>query len=181
MFDNKELVENLDSLRKFALRLTGNISDAEDLLHSVVLRAIEKKALFEPGSNLLAWTSKIMFNTFATQYRRKVRFETKGDPDDVIEKESIEAVQETSLQVAEMMDAMKCLSHDQQEILILAGAKGQKYEEVARTLDIPVGTVRSRLARARSNLQAAIEHTGPYKRLPFGALANHYKENRRSA
>ncbi len=164
MFENGELVENLDVLRRFAMRLTGNVSDGEDLLHSTVLRAIEKKALFEPGSNLLGWASKIMFNIFVSQYRRKTKFETKFDPDSFLEKESVAAAQETIMEVSEVAEAMNQLSSDHRQILIMICAEGQKYEEVAKSLNIPVGTVRSRLARARNNLHLVMERPTPETR-----------------
>ncbi len=157
MFDNKELIENMDSLRRFAMRLTGNVPDGEDLLHSAILRALEKKHLFEPGSNLMGWTSKIMFNIFVSQYRRKTKFETKFDPESFIEKETVNAHQETIMEALEVTEAMKSLSVDQRQILVMVCAEGRKYEEVAANLNIPVGTVRSRLARARSNLQEIMD------------------------
>lgn len=157
MFDNQELLQHLDSLRRFAMRLTGNVPDGEDLLHSTVLRALEKKELFDSGSNLLGWTSKIMFNIFVSQYRRKTKFETKFDPESFIEKESVNATQDTYMEVLQVSEAMNELSEDQRNILVMVCAQGMKYEDVATTLDIPVGTVRSRLARARANLQTVME------------------------
>jgi RNA polymerase sigma-70 factor (ECF subfamily) len=157
MFDNKDLVQNLDSLRKFAMRLAGNVPDGEDLLHSTVLRAMEKKALFEPGSNLLGWMSKIMFNIFVSQYRRKTKFETRFDPDYYVAKESVGATQETVVETREVAEAMGHLPANQRQILVMVCAEGRKYEEVAASLEIPIGTVRSRLARARSNLQSIMD------------------------
>ncbi len=161
MFDNRELVENLGVLRKFAMRLTGNVPDGEDLLHMTVLRALEKKDLFEEGSNLLGWTSKIMFNIFVSQYRRKAKFETKYDPESYIEKETVSANQETMVEASEVMDAIQHLSEEQRQVLMMVCAEGMKYEEVAANLNIPIGTVRSRLARARTNLQMMTENGIP--------------------
>lgn len=158
MFQHSELVENLDSLRKFAYRLTGNLNDAEDLVQSTVLRALEKKHLFTTGTDLLKWTSKVMFNLFVTDYRRKVKFETQYDPEGVIERQSIEAPQDQQFELSRIGEAMKELSPEHRKVLVLVCIKGLKYEEVARFLDIPVGTVRSRLARARESLQYVLEN-----------------------
>lgn len=157
MFQHSELVENLDSLRKFAYRLTGNMTDAEDLLQATALRALEKKHLFTPGTNLLKWASKVMFNLFVTDYRRKVKFETQYDPEGVIERQSIEAPQDKQFELSRIGDAMKKLSPEHRKVLVLVCIKGLKYEEVANFLSIPVGTVRSRLARARESLQYILD------------------------
>ncbi|MCB9992003.1 MAG: RNA polymerase sigma factor [Rhodospirillales bacterium] len=165
MFKQYELVEHTDTLRKFALRLTGNVADAEDLVQETVLRAIEKKHLFQTGTNLLKWTSKIMFNLFVTDYRRKTKFETQYDPETVIERQSVDPSQENELDLITVREAMKKLSPDHRKILVMVCIRGLKYKEVAKVLAIPVGTVRSRLARAREQLQAALaipaykEHT----------------------
>lgn len=161
MFCHEELVGSLEMLRKFSLRLTGNVPDGEDLLQSTILRALEKKHLFEPGTNLASWMSRIMFNLFVSQYRRRVKFETKYDPEEFIEKRSVNAAQEAIVEVSEVEQAMTRLSPDQRNILTLICAQGHKYEETASILGVPVGTVRSRLARARGNLQAIMEQPIP--------------------
>ncbi|HYD18070.1 MAG TPA: sigma factor, partial [Patescibacteria group bacterium] len=66
MFEQKALIGEMENLRRFALRLTRNASDAEDLVQSTLLRALEKQDYFETGTNLFSWTSKIMFNLFAS-------------------------------------------------------------------------------------------------------------------
>ncbi len=158
MFAQSALVHEMDSLRKFALRLTGNISDAEDLLQSTVLRALEKKHLFQKDTDLFKWTSKIMFNLFVSGYRRRVKFETQYDPENFLENRSVEAEQEAKVELMKVQEAMNHLSDDHKEILVLVCVKSMRYEEVAKALEIPVGTVRSRLARARESLQVIL-HT----------------------
>ena len=153
MFAQMELVNEMDSLRKFALRLTGNVSDAEDLLQSTVLRALEKKHLFQVDTDLFKWTSKIMFNLFVSGYRRRVKFETQYDPESFLENRSVDPEQESKVELMKVQEAMKNLSDDHREILVLVCVKSMRYEEVSKALDIPVGTVRSRLARARESLQ----------------------------
>ncbi|MFP4314267.1 MAG: RNA polymerase sigma factor [Alphaproteobacteria bacterium] len=157
MFNNDALLTETDRLRKFAYRLTNNSHDAEDLVQSAVLKALEKKELFKEGTNLYAWVSKIMYNLFVTQYRRKTKFETQYDPEPYLEKQSIQAAQDTKIAMKEVQTAIKGLSHDHQDILVMICVKGMRYAEVSEKLDIPVGTVRSRLSRARENLQAELE------------------------
>lgn len=157
MFKQAELVKEMDSLRKFACRLTNNPVEADDLLQSTVLRAIEKKTYFETGTNLFSWTSKIMFNLFVTDYRRKTKFESQYDPEPLISARAVEADQQVKSELKSVERAMKKLSAEHQEILVLVCVKGMQYQEVADMLAIPVGTVRSRLSRARSQLMAVMD------------------------
>jgi RNA polymerase sigma-70 factor (ECF subfamily) len=69
----EDLPSRIDKLRRFAFKLCKNRDDAENLLHTTVLRALEKRHMFEAGTDLFGWTSKMMFNLFVTQYRRKAR------------------------------------------------------------------------------------------------------------
>lgn len=153
MFNNSALLDETEKLRKFAYRLTQNMPDAEDLLQSTIVRALEKKHLFQDDTNLFSWTSKIMFNLFVSAYRRKTKFETKYDPENYIESERVEPTQEIKMELQEVTTAMKSLSEDHQEILTMVCVKGMQYADVSETLKIPVGTVRSRLSRAREALE----------------------------
>lgn len=166
MFDNNALIEESVKLRKFAYRLTRNMADAEDLLQSTLLRAMEKKHLFETGTNLFSWTSKIMYNLFVSAYRRKVKFETQYDPDNYIEFESVEASQDKTMELKDVDRAMDKISDEHRQILVMVCAKGMQYAEVSEALQIPVGTVRSRLSRARESLQNALETTKYTGRVP---------------
>lgn len=161
MFSQSELVQTAPNLHKFALRLTRNGADADDLLQSTLLRAIEKQNLFEPGTSLFRWTSKIMFNIFASGYRRKTKFETQYDPERILDSQSVDATQEMSCDLKQVKSAMNLLSHDHRDILVLVCVMGMRYEEVAKALSVPIGTVRSRLSRARENLQHLLEPTNP--------------------
>ena len=158
MFNNDSLLEEMDRLRKFAYRLTNNMADAEDLVQSTLLRAMEKKHLFEEGTNLYSWISKIMYNLFVSAYRRKTKFETQYDPEPYLEKQSVDAGQEVKMEVKEVGHAMETLSKDHQNILIMVCVRGMRYADVARKLKLPIGTVRSRLSRARESLQHALKN-----------------------
>jgi len=143
-------------LQRFALQLARNTHDAEDLLQATLLRAMEKMHLFQPDTNLFKWTSKIMYNLFVSGYRKKVRYETQYDPEYYINALSQNAHQDTQVELAEVNDAMRRLTTDHQEILVLIGVYGMRYDDVAKALNIPVGTVRSRLSRARQSLDNAL-------------------------
>lgn len=158
MFENEALMEQNDRLQKFAYKLTRNKADADDLLQSTLLRAIEKKHLFQEGTNLFSWTSKIMYNMFVSAYRRKVKFETQYDPESFIEKESVEANQNIQMEFKDVDRAMDDLSPEHKEIILMVCAQGMQYAEVAKNLELPVGTVRSRLSRARENLQNILDN-----------------------
>lgn len=157
MFNPNELMNEMDGLKRFALKLTRNMSDADDLTQSTILRALEKKDLFEEGTNLFGWTSKIMYNIFVSNYRRKTKFETQYDPESYLEMEGVAAPQDTEIEFKQVSKAMATLSADHREILVMVCVKGMQYAEVSEMLQIPVGTVRSRLSRAREALQSQLE------------------------
>ena len=159
MFAHKDLIAENDNLRKFALSLTRNRADADDLVQSTFLRALEKADYFEDGTSLRKWTSKIMFNLFVTSYRRKAKFETQYDPEPYIQAQAISAPQEKESELRVVGDAMEKLSRDHKEILTLVCVKDMPYQDVADLLQIPVGTVRSRLSRARECLQVLLDQT----------------------
>jgi len=157
MFTNTDLMNNTERLEKFAYKLTNNKSDAEDLLQSTLLRALEKKHLFQEGTNLYSWLSKVMYNMFVSAYRRKTKFETQYDPEPYIEKQKLDADQDKKMEVQDVERAMNQISSDHREILIMVCVKGMAYAEVSEVLQVPVGTVRSRLSRARESLQAELD------------------------
>tara|TARA_B100001750_G_scaffold235712_1_gene238595 strand:- start:949 stop:1485 length:537 start_codon:yes stop_codon:yes gene_type:complete len=157
MFTDAQLITEMDKLKKFAMRLTRNDADSDDLLQNTILRAYEKKHLFEENSNVFSWTSKIMYNLFVSDYRRKVKFESQYDPEPILEKAEVVASQNDKIMVSEVGEAMKKLSQDHRDILLMVCVQGMKYEETAEALDIPVGTVRSRLSRARTLLQELMD------------------------
>ncbi|HEY8190027.1 MAG TPA: RNA polymerase sigma factor, partial [Micavibrio sp.] len=121
------------------------------------LRVLEKRHYFEQGTSLRKWASKIMFNLFVTEYRRKTKFETRYDPEPYLQSQSVGAVQEDRAELSAVGDAMKRLSPDHREILVMVCVKDMPYQQVSEILNIPVGTVRSRLSRARDHLQMILD------------------------
>ena len=177
MFNQNELITEMPKLRKFAGKLTRNATEAEDLLQSTLLRALEKKTYFETDTDLFKWTSKIMYNIFVTDYRRKTKFETQYDPESYLEKITTEATQESKAELANVKRAMMKMKQDQREILILICVQGMRYEEVSEMLQIPVGTVRSRLSRARERLQIIMDTPTPQAMMQVPALEISANEN----
>lgn len=172
MFSHAELLKATSSLSKFAMKLTRNRDNADDLLQSTILIALEKQDHFEQGTNLFSWTSKIMFNTFVSSYRHNSRFETLYDPQEYIDQVEVESTQENETDLSLVLDAMMLLSEDHQEILIKVCVEGRRYAEVAQQLGIPVGTVRSRLSRAREALQDLLNRERPRFPRHHGAAAH---------
>lgn len=156
MLNHQELVQEINSLKRFALKLTRNHSDADDLLQTTLLKSLEHRASFQRGTHVFGWTSRILYNTFVSQYRHRVRFECPLDPQVFIDQQEVGAAQESSMELCLVLRALKSLSAEHQEILQMACIDGLAYAEVAELLDIPVGTVRSRLSRARAALQDAL-------------------------
>lgn len=153
MFQQQALTAEMGKLGKFALRLTKNMSSAEDLLQTTLLRALEKNALFESGTNLFSWSSRIMYNLFVTGYRHRSKFESRHDPSALIDGLSVEQSQESHTDLGIVNEKMRLLNPGHREILMLVCVRGLDYAEVSEKLGIPVGTVRSRLSRAREHLR----------------------------
>jgi RNA polymerase sigma-70 factor (ECF subfamily) len=152
-FERSELMKSVEPLRRFAKKLCQNDSDAEDLLQSTILQAIEKEHLYQSGTNLFSWMSKIMYNKFVSQYRRRAKFETQFDPQDLINRQARAPDQEDQAELDLIEEAMSQLADEHRDILVMICIQDMQYHEAAEKLGIPVGTVRSRLSRAREALR----------------------------
>ena len=145
------------ALCAFARRLARQECDAEDLVQGTILKALAAQGRFQPGTNLKAWLFTIMRNTFNSRWRVSCR-EVLTGPEVMEMGASTPATQETTLWARE---AAKCLMHNlspaHREVLILIPVQGASYEEAARILGCTVGTVKSRLNRARAALAALVE------------------------
>ena len=151
----EELLEAVPFMRAFGRTLTGDSEQAEDLAQETVLQAWRCRGQFHPGTNLRAWLSTILRNRFySTQRRRKWRAEydpeamerTLVAPDDPC----------SNVELEDVRRALAMLPDFQREALILVGAGGMRYEEVAEVMGCPVGTVKSRVRRARDELQSIL-------------------------
>jgi RNA polymerase sigma-70 factor (ECF subfamily) len=161
-------IDHLDSLYRTALRMTRNASDAEDLVQETYLRAFRSLHQFTEGTNLRAWLFRIMTNTYINEYRRRQRRPTSASLDTIEEfylydhlvqspvqpgDERPEDVVLQRLTVEDVIAAIECLPEEFRQVVLLADVEGFAYREIAEIVGIPVGTVMSRLFRARRRLQ----------------------------
>jgi len=160
MFNSAEILQHDKKLRHFAMKLTKNPTAAEDLLQDTILRALEKKHMFKEGSNLWSWMSAIMFNIFASKFRRSKKWDTQYDPEPYIMAVQVDSSQDEKTFFSQVIDKVINLSHDHLQIVFLT-CMGCSYHDIAEKLNIAPGTVRSRLFRARQQIE---EMTGEEKR-----------------
>ncbi len=164
----QEALGHIDSLYRTAVRMTRNPPDAEDLVQETYLRAFRSIDRFTPGTNLRAWLFKIMTNAFINEYRKRTRQPRNTSLDDVeeyyvyahlidsgIQPESRGPEEEVLAGITDdnVVAALESLSDDFRQVVLLADVEGFAYREIADILDIPIGTVMSRLHRARRRLQ----------------------------
>jgi RNA polymerase sigma-70 factor (ECF subfamily) len=158
--DYDNLIEQqIPRLRRYARALTGERSAADDLVQDTLERAWNKFHLWRRGSDLRAWLFTIMHNVHVNQVRSRARHATES-----LDKEAYSiAVRETQSDGLEIMDldtALRRLPDEQREVLLLIGLEQLAYEEAARVLGIPVGTVMSRLSRGRERLRSVLAGNG---------------------
>jgi RNA polymerase sigma-70 factor (ECF subfamily) len=146
-----ELLKVLPHLRAFAISLCGNVDQADDLVQDTVLRGLSKLDQFEPGTNLQAWLFTILRNIFYTSLRRRRR--EVEDPDGLIAgRIAVPPEQQGHLDLGDLGTALAKLPAHQREVLLLVGAEGLSYEETARICGTHIGTIKSRMNRARARL-----------------------------
>jgi RNA polymerase sigma-70 factor (ECF subfamily) len=163
----KELVKLIPHLRAFARTLTGDPTAADDLAQDAMMKAWDARASFQLGTNMKAWTFMILRNQFYSDKRRSWR---QSQLDQEAAERTLVAVDDPEAPVAldELRLSLGMLPAEQREALILVGAGGFAYEEAAVICDCAVGTVKSRVSRARRALQAILE-SGAYTRDGGGA------------
>ena len=144
-------------LRRYARYIRRELDQADDLVQECLARAIAKIHTWQPGTNLRAWLFVILRNCHIDEIRRSRQMDTVDDS--VADEPSLTtpANQETRLVLSEVRDAFLALSEEHREVLLLVVIEGLPYEEAAAILGTPVGTVRSRLSRARQALRQVFE------------------------
>ena len=153
-----DLAAAIPRLRRYARVLTGNPTRADDLVQDTLTRAWEKRHLWQAGSDLRAWLFTIMHNAFVNQ-RTVARRDGQnvsidaGEDDGAAWQISVRATQSDRLELADILLNVGRLPTEQREVLILAAVEELHYDEIAQALAIPVGTVMSRLSRARDKLR----------------------------
>ncbi len=163
IFDG-EFMPHIDSMYNFAYRLTFDEDDAKDLVQDTYLKAYRFINSFEQGTNAKAWLFRILKNSFINEYRKKSKqpikvdyqeVETYYNSDDVDYQSTSDLRAESVKDMLgdEISNALNSLAVDFRTVIILCDLEGFTYEEMAKILDIPIGTVRSRLHRARNLLK----------------------------
>jgi RNA polymerase sigma-70 factor, ECF subfamily len=159
-----EALPHLDALYRVALRLTGDPSQAEDLVQDTMLKAYRAWRQYRPGSNARGWLLTILRNTFINDYRRR-KLEPVATDLEMVEPHALyRHVEEVDPEGAffsqivdeKVLEAVDALPPDFREVLVLSDMEGMSYGEIAETLHIPVGTVKSRLFRGRRQLQTSL-------------------------
>lgn len=159
-----DVLPQLDSLYRLALRLTTDPSRAEDLVQDTVLKAFRSWQSFQPGTSIRSWLFTILRNTFINDYRRRQREPIPMDLDAAeslatfraAEDEDPEGTYFNQIVDAKVLEAIDALPQDFREVLVLSDVESMSYAEIAQMLSLPVGTVKSRLFRARRLLQKAL-------------------------
>lgn len=161
----EEFLPQIDALYTFAYHLTYNEEDANDLVQETYMKAFRFIDKYNEGTNAKAWLFKILKNAFINQYRRKSKQPTKVDYEDITSYQEVEEdtsisgyadLREEMFQTMmgdEVTNAINALPVDFRVVILLCDIEGFTYEEISKILDIPIGTVRSRLHRARNMLK----------------------------
>jgi RNA polymerase sigma-70 factor, ECF subfamily len=164
---NEEIIPHLDALYNFAIRLTTDPNDAEDLVQDTVVKAYRFFNSYEKGTNAKAWLFRILKNSYINNYRKKSKKPQEVDYDEVstfYETVRAERTDTTDLEdkmYRELMDdditnALEELPEDFRTVVLLCDVEGFTYEEIANMLDVPIGTIRSRLHRGRNLLKVQL-------------------------
>src|SRR4051794_31416810 len=152
-----DLLSATRNLRAFALSLVGDADRADDLVQDTILRALQKQDRFEPGTKLQAWVLTLMRNPFYSEYRKRKR-EVEDVDGLFAAKLSVVPEQPGCVEFAELRSALMRLSDEQREAVLLIGAEGLSYEEAAVVCGTKVGTIKSRVNRARKRLAELLGH-----------------------
>lgn len=147
-----DLVKTIPSLRAFAISLAQNNDRADDLVQETLVKAWDKQSSFQLGTNLKAWLFTILRNEFYSQMRKRGR-EVQDSDGLLTAGVAIHPGQQGSVDLKDFRKALETLPEDQREAIILIGASGFSYEEAAEICGCAVGTIKSRVSRARTRLQ----------------------------
>lgn len=156
-----DLLAAIPRLRRYARVLTGDANRADDLVQETLARGWEKRRLWAAGTDLRAWLFTIMHNLFVNQRAMAVREAQNVSLDGDGEsgpawQVPVRATQQSHVELIEVLRELSRLPAEQREVLVLAAVEEMRYEEIATVLSIPVGTVMSRLSRAREKLRRSV-------------------------
>jgi len=167
-----DLLAAIPRLRRYARVLTGDATRADDLVQETLARGWEKRRLWAAGTDLRAWLFTIMHNVFVNQRAMAVReaqnVSLDGDGEGgAAWQVPVRAPQQTHVELLEVLRELGRLPPEQREVLVLAAVEEMRYEEIAAVLSIPVGTVMSRLSRARDKLRRAVAESPGEPSMPL--------------
>jgi RNA polymerase sigma-70 factor (ECF subfamily) len=147
-------------LRRYALALTGNREAADDLTQDALERAWRKRALWQPGTDLRAWLFTVMHNVYVNGLRAARATESldeDGPTADAVRSLPAVSAADGDVVLSELRAALALLAPEQREVVLLVGLEQMSYAEAAAVLDVPIGTVMSRLARGRERLRLLLD------------------------
>ena len=153
--ESEEIAAHIPRLRRYARALAGDSHRADDLVQDTLERALVKFRLWRRGSDLRAWLFTIMHNVFINQLKSRREFAL----DEAVEAGLPSAPQSDALELRDLDAALRKLPAEQREVLLLVGLEQLSYAEASKVLDVPVGTVMSRLSRGRERLRGLISGT----------------------
>ena len=164
---NEEMLPHLDALYNFALRLAAEPNDAEDLVQDTIVKAYRFFSSYEKGTNAKAWLFRILKNSYINNYRKQSKRPSEVDFDEVssfyesIRAERTETSDLEEKMFSELIDddltrALNRLPEDFRTVVLLCDVESFTYEEIANMLDVPIGTIRSRLHRGRNLLKVEL-------------------------
>ncbi len=157
----EQLTTELPYLRRFARALCGDAALADDLVQDCAERALVKVHLYDPARPLRAWLYAILRNIFISGLRKNSRLKMAKSVDDLVNGEDgVAAEQENGLSLALIAKALDLLPEQQREVLVLVGLEEMSYRETSEIIGVPIGTVMSRLSRARNHMQQILEERG---------------------
>jgi RNA polymerase sigma-70 factor (ECF subfamily) len=167
----EDLISLLPRLRRFASGLCGDLATADDLVQEACGRAIANQDKWQPGTRLDSWMYRIVQNLYRDQLRVKGVFHRYAAEKSLSMDQSVDGalVMEKRAELGIVQAGIQDLPEDQRAVLLMVCVEGLSYRETAETLEVPVGTVMSRLARARQRLSALLDGTEP---APVGPVTN---------
>lgn len=156
-----EVIGQLTSLRRYARSLTRDPADAEDLVHDTLLRAFERKHTFRADGNLRSWLLSILHNVFVDGRRSQRSERARIEAAEQVAATFAEPPQEHVVRLSQIREAFLDLPEEQRAALHLVAIEGLSYQDAANTLRIPIGTLMSRIGRARASLRELEASTPP--------------------
>ena len=151
------LEREVPRLRRYARALTRNAVRADDLVQETLVRALHKEHLWQRGTDLRAWLFTIMHNQNVNEIRRAIRDDATVDLENCSAILTARTDPTASRQLRELDHALAQLPEEQRQVILLVGLEGMSYEDAAAILDVPIGTIRSRLSRGRESLRKLMD------------------------